>query len=209
MKNQTYIGGAFNLVKIMVIICVLALFASLTASATVVFLNGNSYTNANAAYNSGTNSSGVVTNNFQLGVVPGASNVLWQLSKTQSAQPYLGTNGYLPALTFSALGNFPNSLTAPTRNVSIELGGVLTATNATSTAVVFKFAASNSGVNWLTNYYSFTYTIPVNATNIATGCLLTNIDMGGTATLCLQEIDNPGVAALTNIVVNMTGKSGL
>ena len=195
--------------KLFTLIGVAALLATVNLKASVIVLNGNSVTNNNVAYNSSTNSSGVVTNNFQNGVVPGASNVLYELSTTYGKQTGKGTNGYLPAFVLSALGGYPGSLSAPTRNVSFEISGVLTATNASSTAVVFKFAASNDGLIWLTNYQSITYTIPVNATGIATGCLLTNVDVGGTGYIALQEIDNPGVAPMTNIVINLTGKSGL
>ena len=111
-----------------------------------------------------------------------ASNVLYTLSTTQSSQPRLGTNGFLPAFVFNALGGFQGSRSPhPTRNVSFELGGLLVATNTSSTAVIFRFAASNDGLIWQTNYQSFTYTIPVNSFQGASGGVLTNIDTGGTA----------------------------
>ena len=205
-----------NKMKILIGVAAAMLAMVITSSASSILLNGNSVTNANAKYTalpSGTNSSGVITNNFQNGVVPGASNVFYQLSTTFGDQPYKGTNGYLPAFVIDVGGGYPGSLSGPSRNVSIEIGGLLMATNATSTAVVFQFAASDSGINWYSNYYSMTYTIPASGAvallGMQSGCLLTNIDFGGHEYLALQQISNPGVAAMSNIVIDINCNPGL
>ena len=201
-----------NKMKILIGVAAVMLAMVICSSASSILLNGNTVTNANAKYTaltSGTNSSGVVTNNFQVGQVPGASNVLWQLNTSYGAQPYLGTNGYLPAFVLDSGGGYPGSLSGPSRMVSIEISGNLMATNATSTAVVFRFAASDSGIVWYTNWYVTTYTIPVNATTDARGCILTNIDFGANEYIALQAIENPGVAAMTNIVIDINCNPGL
>ena len=85
------------------------------------------------------------------------------------------------------------------------------ATNATSTAVVFRFAGSVDGVLWATNAFVFTYTIPINSLtpNNVPSSVLTNTATGALPYMCLQDIENPGVSALTNIVVEVSGKPGL
>ena len=190
-------------------VALLALFTPSTSKASFVLLDGTTITNNNVAYNSGTNSSGVVTNNFQNGTVPGASNVLYALNITSGSQPGLGTNGFLPSLVLNTAGGYPGSLTAPGKNVAIEVSGALMATNATSTAVVFQFALTDAGKVWTTNFITAAFTVPVTFTTPTGGCWITNLDIGAHQYVALQQINNPGVAALTNIVVRIGTKPGL
>ena len=205
---RNYRGGAFSLAVILSVIVPLLLFL-VPARASIVILDGTSVTNWNVANCSWTNTAGAVTNNYQNGQVPGASNVLYQLSTSLGDQPYRGTNIYLPALPISMRGNYPNSLTAPSRMLSVEISGYLMATNATSTAVVFQFAKTDSGKVWMTNAFTAAYTIAVNSTTPTGIVWMTNIDTGGDGFYALQQINNPGVAALTNIIINMESKPGL
>ena len=101
-------NSKFKFAMLPVIAALLLMLVPQKASAGGAFqylVNGPLYTNYNATYNAsptGTNTSGTITNNFQVGVVPGASNILWQLSSVNGGQPYLGTNGYLPAAVYNS-----------------------------------------------------------------------------------------------------------
>jgi hypothetical protein len=193
---------------LMLLICLFILIGISAARAvTYSLVNGPAYTNVNAAYNSGTNGSGAVTNNFQVGVVPGASNVLWYLSGSIGAQPGGGTNGFLPSAGFAPQGNYPGTLYGPWDNTSIIMSGALTATNATSTTITARFAGSIDGAIWYTNYYVQTYIIPVNALTPVIPVAYSNV-VTHLPYFALQQIDNPGVAAFTNIVIQASGKSG-
>ena len=209
-KIRSHRGGALSLVVTLFTIAIL----SLSVKASSVLLDGTSVTNVNAAYNApyATNSAGVltvVTNNYQNGQVPGASNVMYQLSTSQGAQPSFGTNGFLPALVDNTAAGFPGSPSGPGKNVAIEISGALMATNATSTAVVLQFAMTDAGKVWTTNFFTAAYTVPINVTQPAGGVWTTNIDIGAHQYVALQQINNPGVAALTNIVVRIGNKPGL
>lgn len=197
--------------KLFTLIGVAALLAATTHAADAL-LNGNTSTNFNAIYNaaaSATNSTGVITNNYQNGQVPGASNVFYTVSSLTGAQPQLGTNGFLPSLVLNVKGGFQNSLTAPARAVTIALGGQLMATNATSTTVTFQFFAYDaSGLVLQTNYQTATLIFPGNSVT-ATNVQFTSFDSQALGYVGLQQINNPGVAALTNIVVDIHSKSGL
>lgn len=195
--------------KILIGVAAVMLAMMTSTIASTVLLNGNTVTNWNVAYNSGTNTSGVVTNNYQNGQVPGASNVFYALNVSLGAQPLKGTNGYLPAFVLNSGGGYPGALNGPSRMVAVEVGGSLMATNASSTAVVFQIATSVSGINWVTNYTTIAYTVPVNSFAPAGNCIITNIDMGGMEYIALQQINNPGVSALTNIIVDINCNPGL
>lgn len=210
-KIRNHRGGALSLVVTLTVMLLFML--SLSAQAADALLNGTGTTNQ-VAYNapSGTNSSGnmVVTNNYQNGQVPGASNVFYQVSTANGAQPYYGTNGYLPALSLNLKGGFQNSLTAPARAVTIAVNGNLMATNATSTSVTFQFYAIDaSGYVIETNYQTATLTFPINSTTTATNGTFLSFDSYAMGYVGLQQINNPGVAAITNIIVDIHSKSGL
>ncbi len=83
----------------------------------------------------------------------------------------------------------------------------LPATNASSTSVIIRWAGSVDGSLWKSNYITTTYVIPVNTTQA--GLYLTNTLTGALPYMCIQQIENPGVAFLTNIVVEVSGKPGL
>ena len=189
---------------------VLAVFSS-QAVTYFTLMNGNYSTNFNAVLNaspSATNSVGTITNNFQLGQVPGASNVWFQLSSVQGSQPYLGTNQYLPASVANIEGSYPGTLAGPINKITIGAYASLMVSNATSTATVIRFAGSIDGVYWQTNVAALTLTIPVNSTT-PTNFITATLESYGWAYFGLQDIENPGVAAMTNIVVEINGKSGL
>lgn len=209
-KIRNHRGGAFSLVITLSVMLLLML--SLSARAADALLNGPSTTNQ-VAYNApwGTNSSGavVVTNNYQNGQVPGGSNVLYQISTLNGAQPYFGTNSYLPSLVLNVKGGFENSLTAPARFVTIAVSGLLMATNSTSTAVQFQFYGIDaSGYVTQTNYQTATLIFPVNST-VSTTNPFVSFDTYGLGYVGLQQINNPGVSAVTNIIVGLHSKSGL
>lgn len=203
-KIRSHRGGALSLVVTLFAIAIL----SLSANASSVLLDGTSATNYNATYNALWGGSGL-TNNYQNGQVPGASNVMYALNISQGGQPSYGTNGFLPALVLNTAGGFPGSVSGPGKNVAIEISGYLMATNASSTAVVFQFALTDSGKAWYTNFISAAYTVPVNVTQLAGGVWITNLDIGAHQYIALQQINNPGVAALTNIIVRIGSKPGL
>jgi hypothetical protein len=192
----------------MLLVAVIGLAVALPAHAvTYTLVNGTYYTNNNVAYNSGTNGAGTVTNNFQLGTVPGASNVLWYLSGSIGAQPGGGTNGFLPSAGIMPQGNYPNTLYGPWDNTSIITKMSLMATNATSTTITVQFAGSIDGQIWYTNYYTQTYIIPINSLTPVIPVAYSNV-VTHLPYFALQEIDNPGVSALTNIVIQASGKPG-
>ncbi|MDE2099878.1 MAG: hypothetical protein KGL39_21675 [Patescibacteria group bacterium] len=197
--------------KIVSLAAMIVCIASLVGAASYSLLDGRTSTNLNVKYNApitGTNSSGVITNNFQLGTVPGSSNIMWQLSASQGSQPFNGTNGFLPSAGITAIG-YPGTLYGPFNNLSITTQAALVATNASSTTITFRFAGSNDGNLWLTNYFVQSYVIPINSTTPVIPVAITNITLGGLPYFALQEIDNPGASAVTNIVIQATGKTGL
>ena len=202
--------------KVFSIIGGLALcLSSYAGNSWTTFQNGNLYSNIlNAAYNAGfvTNSSGQViqvTNNFQIGTSPGSSNVFYYLSGNFGAQPGLGTNGYLPAEVFNSEAGYPGTLSGPNNFIGVVIAGNLVATNSTSTAIVAQFAGSVDGTLWFTNYLTVGFTVPINSTVPAGTVVQTNIQLGGVSYLALQQINNPGTAALTNILIEVNGKAGL
>lgn len=197
------------LAAIMATVCFLlapALFAG-----TYTTLWQDSTTNVTAAYNNaaGLNSSGAVTNNYIIGTVGGASNVFFYLSGTTGTQPALGTNSYLPAAAVSPQGTYPGSLYGPYNNMAVVVSANIMATNATATSISFRFAGSIDGVNWFTNFYVHNYNIPTTSTTAVTPITYSNVVTYAVPFICLQEIDNPGVAAVTNILVEVSGKPGL
>jgi len=211
--------------KLTAIIALVSAFVlNIQAANFVTLMNGYSTTNVSAPLNGGTNSSGIYTNTFQVGQVPGASNVVFQLASSSGQQPYNGTNGYLPSSVVSLQGNYPGTLYGPQNFTTIICNGSIMSTNASSTAVVFRFATSVDAATpasgstsvtlaggpalWVTNYAVLTLTIPVNSF-AATQPVTNTIATGGWTTLALQAIENPGAAALTNIVIEVNGKPGL
>ena len=201
-----------SLVKTLLVMLVVLIALSFSARATSVMLDGTSSTNVNVAYNNpaGWNATTfVATNNYQNGTVPGASNVMYELNTTYGTQTLHGTNAALPAFVINTAGGYPGSMTGPGKNLAIEISGQLMATNATSTAVVFQFALTDSGKVWYTNFISAAYTVPINVTQLAGGVWLTNLDIGAHQYVALQQINNPGVAALTNIIIRMGNKPGM
>lgn len=208
--------------KILTLIALVSAFVlNSNAANFTTLMNGYAYTNANVPLFSATNSSGVWSNNFQIGTAPGASNILFALSANSGTQPYSGATGLLPAFSYNTEIGYPNTLYGPQNYTTIVINGFLMATNATSTAVLFKFASSIDGGTstntlgtstpqaiWVTNYTVLTMTIPVNSFN-ATQPVTNTIATGGWGYLNLQAIENPGVAALTNIVIEINGKPGL
>lgn len=179
----------------------------------ITMLDGRLYTAPNVPLYGGTNTSGIYTNTFQNGQVPGASNVVYQLAAGNGLQPNFGTNGFLPSSFVNLEAGYPGTLYGPQNFTTIIASGNLMATNASSTAVVFRFAANIDSAAyptglWITNYAVLTMTIPVNTLN-STQPVTNTFSTGGWANLALQAIENPGVAALTNIVIEVNGKPGL
>lgn len=195
--------------NLIVSLSVIGLAISAEAGNYTTLLNGNFYTNNNVAYNSGTNGIGVVTNNFQLGTIPGSSNVFWYLSTTVGAQPGKGTNGYLPSTGFAPQGNYPNTLYGPYNNTLV--GGIfqLVATNSLSTTVTAQFAGSIDGLYWQTNAFSLAWIVPVNSLSPTNGLETYGFTSGAWPYYALQQINNPGANAVTNFVLEATGKPGL
>lgn len=153
---------------------------------------------------SGTNSSGVITNNASTGVVLGASTNFFNLSSTSGNQP--NTNLW-PSVGWTMLTSYPNTYAPPANNLTLYTAGALTATNATSTAITFRYAGSVDGSLWVSNYFVQTYTVAINS--FTPGPILTNTTTGALPFVALQEIDNPGVAAFTNALLEASAKPGL
>ncbi len=207
---------AWNEFKLAIILAFLCLFAGLEIQAAnfTYLMNGPASTVINAPLNGGTNTSGVFTNTFQVGQVPGASNIVFQLAGGNGIQPLNGTNGFLPSAYFNSEPGYPGTLYGPNNFTTIAITGNLLATNASSTAIVFRFAANIDDATypaglWVTNYAVITLTVPVNGL-VSTQPVVTNtIAMGGWKNLALQAIENPGASAITNIVIEVNGKPGL
>jgi hypothetical protein len=159
-------------------------------------ITGTAYTNATVGIN-GTN--------YQYGVVTGASTNVFNLATGVGVQ---GNTNLWPSVGLSLVG-YPGTMYGPASTVSLATRVNVTATNATSTAIVFRYAGSNDGANWVTNLFSVTYTVPVNSTTAATPTIQTNYTSGAIAYLSLYSIENPGVAAVTNIVLTANSKPGL
>lgn len=182
-------------------------FAGTTPYPGVVW--NQSGTNFNVAVGpTGTNSSGVYTNNALTGVVLGATTNFFNLSGSAQLPATSQPNTNLwPSASWSLLTTYPNTYAAASANLQFYFQLPLTATNATSTAVVLRFAGSVDGSLWVSNYFNYTYTIPVNTLNA--GGVLTNINTGALPFIALQAIENPGVAAITNAVVEASQKPTL
>ena len=174
------------------------------------------------AYNAGflTNSSGqviAVTNNYFLGTVPGASNVMFYLGGSGNLQPGLGTNGFLPSVLIfpdggtspNGVGGFPNTLYGPYNNMIVGSTFNLVATNATSTTVTYQFAGTIDGTFFQTNAFQMTFVVPVNSLSPTNGIETFSFTSGGWPAYALQQINNPGAAAMTNLVLEVNGKPGL
>ena len=183
------------------LICIASLLQYANAAGSyVTFLNGTQYTNATQILQTGTNS--WTTN--QIGVVLGAS------TNTYNLYPGLGTQlnpTNWPSAGTSPQGNYPGTLEGPYNNMAFYTYAQLQATNASSTALVFQYAGSIDGYNWVTNYFSQTYTVAVNT--LTPGPVITNITTGGVSFIALYQIQNPGVSAVTNIIIEADGKPGL
>lgn len=206
---------------ILLLAFMLLVFSAQAGNVTTI-INGNFLgTNNNVALYSNTNTLGSITNNYQNGTVPGASNVLYFLSINNGSLPPItttnalgsigGTNAWppvLPAASFSPQGLYPNTLYGPYNN--FVLGGYCTlmATNATSTAIIAIFAGSIDGIYWQTNVLVLPLTVPINSFS-PTNFITINTTSGGWSYYALQQVNNPGVAALTNLVLEANGKPGL
>ena len=187
-----------------------------------ILMSGAGSTNVGWALNSGTNTSSVNTNNYFPYTVPGASNVLFTLSTSFGAVPpvpsgYLtntppGTNAWpptLPAVVFNPQGNYPNTLYGPYNNALLVETFNLMATNATSTTITEQFAGTVDGVLWQTNALTLTYVVPANSLTPTNGIESCQWTTTAWPIYALQQINNPGVAAMTNIVMEVNGKPGI
>lgn len=188
----------------------LALGVAAAQAGPITLINGSLYTNNNVTVgNSLTNSSGIYTNNFQIGVVLGTSNVLFNLGANGSQA---NTNLW-PAVSFTPGGGngsgqgYPNTLYGPYSATEFYLSFNLVATNTTATTLTTIWAGSVDGINWSTNWLTLTQIIGVNSTG--TNAVLTNIVTGGLPWVSLQEIENPGTQAVTNMLFEVNGKPGL
>lgn len=184
------------------IILLIALFvtAHVAEAATYVSLiDGRLYTNNTVAVGAT-----YPTNTLQLGVVLGAATNSHNMGVTTGVQ--VNTNQW-PSLGFSPQGGFPNTLQGPYAQVQIGVYGELPATNATSTSITIRWAGSIDGTLWQSNYLQTVYVIPVNTK--LQGLYLTNTQTGPLPYMCVQQIENPGVAFLTNLVIQVSGKPGL
>jgi len=235
MKSFEFFKCLIRETKIGLLI-IFALFAlSAQAFNYTTLINGNLYTNVNAALYSTTNSSGTITNNFQLGTVPASSNVVFYLSSSAGALPPItttnalgsagGTNNWppvLPAQPFypgggvngSGVGGYPNTLYGPYNNLLVAITYQSVFTNNVAGVATFIFAGSIDGVLWQTNLFSLALTTPVYS-GAGTGLAPTNgIEYVAFASaawpiIALQQINNAGTNAITNIVVEVTGKPGI
>ena len=178
----------------LILAAIFGLAISVQALPTTVLINGPLYTNATVVVGASTN---------QYGVVLGAATNSFNLSSGIGTQ--LNTNLW-PSAGFSLVG-YPNTLYGPFSTACIAINGALTATNASSTTITYRFAASNDGTLWVTNYASYTQVIAVNSTTAT--MTLTNVNFGAIPYLALSSIENPGVAAVTNIVISVSGKNEL
>ena len=151
-----------------------------------------------------TNTAGALTNNQFSGVVANATTNYYTLSTgigTQSA-----TNVW-PSAGFTLIG-YPNTLYGPFNNTEFYINGGLLASNASSTAIVVRFAGSIDGANWYSNYFALPYTIPATAVTTI-GPWVTNTATGGMPFMCIQQVENPGANVLSNLTVEVVGKPGL
>lgn len=167
-------------------------------------------TNYNVAVGTtGTNSAGVYTNNATTGTVLGASTNTFNLTSGSLFPSTAQANTNLwPSVSWGLNSTYPNTYQEPANNLTLYLNGNITATNASSTTITARFAGSPDGINWVSNYFAFTYIVPINSTNATAGSL-TNTTTGGLPFIALQSIENPGVAMFTNVVVSASQKPGI
>jgi len=181
------------------VVSLLAVFAS-QAGNYISLINGLAYTNATIVLQTATNA--WTTN--QVGVVLGSTNNYYNLAAGLGIQTN-PTNQ--PSCGFSPQGNYPGTLYGPFKNATFVKSAALTATNSSSTTLTFVYAGSIDASMWASNYYTETYIIPVNKKTIY--AVATTNDFGAMPIVALQEIDNSGVADVTNIVLEVNGKPGL
>ena len=186
----------------------------------VYLMNGTYTTNANAAWNAGTNSSGVNTNNYYIGTTIALSNSFYYLSANNGATPpyntnfaVSGTNSWPPLLPTEVVniqGNYPNTLYGPSRITTWGFQPALMTTNVGITSVTAVFGGSIDGLLWQTNIFSIVATIPVNSLFNTNGLATTNYDSGGWPYIALVEINNAtNTVNLTNMVILENDKPGL
>lgn len=140
-----------------------------------------------------------------------AGVVLASNTNTYSLATGIGTqdaNTNWPSAGWSPQGNYPNTLYGPYNNMTMYLNYKLLGSSVGT--VTFRFAASPDGTYWVSNY------LAIQATN-GTGGLayamltpgLTNITTYGVPYYALQTIENTNAIAVSNIVIEVTGKPGL
>lgn len=178
------------------IACACALVAFNADAGLNQLINGTAYTTATVKIAGVTN---------QIGVVAGASTNVYNLATGMGTQ---GNTNLWPSAGFTLVG-YPNTLYGPADTVSIATTLSLTATNATSTDITFRYAGSDDGVRWVTNLFSVTYTVPVNVKTAANPTIQTNYSAGALSYISLYSIENPGVAAVTNITLTANTKTGI
>jgi hypothetical protein len=157
----------------------------------------------------GTNSAGVYTNNATTGVVLGATTNTFNLTyATLEPQSSQANTNLWPSESWSLNSTYPNTYASPANNLTLALNLNLTATNASSTTITVRYAATPDGVSWISNYLAMIYVVPINSTNAAAETY-TNITTGAMAGFAIQAIENPGVATATNVVISANQKPGI
>jgi hypothetical protein len=217
--KKTFQSAFITLLELVAVRALLLATPSCDAGNFTYLMNGTYTTNANAAWNSGTNSSGVNTNNFYIGTTLALSNSFYYLSAYNGSTPAYntnfsasGTNSWpplLPAEVVNIQGNYPNTLYGPSR---INLWGfqpALMTTNVGISSVTAVFAGSIDGLLWQANIFSIVATIPVNSLFNTNGLATTNYDSGAWPIIALYEINNTNGVNLTNMVVLENSKPGL
>jgi hypothetical protein len=180
-------GGAFALVILTSVFCILATFAKAA-----------SYITPDASYIDGsTNTFNVAGTNQLVSVVPALSTNSFNLSITPRAQA--NTN------LWPAMPLFDPRVSQPFNLLTLSHQFSMMASNGAT--VVFRYAGWN-GTYWVSNVVAVSYN-----TNSAFASGLNvngyaNTNLNGWTTLGLQTIENPGPVAMTNLQTHPSAHPG-
>lgn len=194
-----------NLIKSLAVAAVIGAVASAHAGVWAYLQNGYNYTNATVVANNTTWQIGTVaglgTNTFNTFIgASGGSGASYVISGSQA-----NTN-LLPVYAINLAPSYPETIYGPINNLAIYTQINFQKTNAPGTGLVtFRYAGSIDGTNPVTSYFTQTISIPANTSQ---GVGLTNFTTGALPYLLLQTEENTNGQAITNIVIEVGGKSG-
>jgi len=148
--------------KVLVVLLLLLFLAFSSNAVQYTLINGTQYTNFSASVGAGvnTNSSGVLTNNVQAGVVLAATTNYYSLYPGFGTQ--LNTNLW-PSQAFPVAAGYPGTIYGPYKTFQSDLVASITATNAVGAMTLTRRFAGYDGLLWVSNVLSQTVVIPANS----------------------------------------------